>query len=353
MSEPVISSLQHLECLSRIFPVKGAVVVGAGLGEGAWFEVLEQVDNNILLVEPDAGCVQHLKSVFADRSQWLIQQQVVAAGVEERAFHAMSLSSENSLLPPEQLKGIWPHIQSKQESICQTVALDELCRESSIVPNWLVLDCLPALPMLHGSERVLAETDVLIVRAVVSDSFCQTAQASQKQIDDFIQKRGFNLYGLEAEQNPTLVHVVYVRGCPRGSAKKLGELKQKVQEQDIALEKKSGTLKTLEREKKTLEGQLKTQNKENDGKQKELLELTQKCGVQEQELGQVRRQVEKLQNERDQAELRSEKLEQERRSLEEKIEEDNHRMQQFQQELARAEWQIVMIKDLLLREEEI
>lgn len=330
------SPLSHLDCLSRIYPVTGAIVVGAGTGEGPWIDLLQQADAKVLIVEADQAKTLRLEKVFADQPHWVVQQQVVSGEEGEGLFYTMTYGAESGLLPPRQLKGLWPHIQLKQESSCQTVTLDGLCRKSEIVPNWLILDCLPALSILKGFEEAIAKTDVLIARAVIFDNFCQIVQASQKQIDDFLKKRGFNFYGSEAERNPALCHVVYVRESSRGSAQKLDELKQRIQEREIALEKKNSTLKRVEQDKRELQEKITAQSSKKDDRKKLLLELTQKYDVQKQELEQARRELKKMQNERAQAKLKSEKLEQERQKLEEKIAENKDRMKQFQQQLGSA-----------------
>jgi len=113
LSEPKISPFQHLGFLSRVFPVKGAVVVGAGQGEGAWFDLLQKLDAGVFLLEADPERVKHLEKTFADHEGWIVQQDVVAAEQGESFFYDVANSSESSLLPPDMLRDLWPHIKLK------------------------------------------------------------------------------------------------------------------------------------------------------------------------------------------------------------------------------------------------
>lgn len=211
MSEPKISPLQHLEFLSRIFPVKGAVVVGAGQGEGAWFDLLQKIDVQALLIEAGAERVKHLEKMFADHAGWIVQQHVVAAEQRESFFYDVANSSESSLLPPDMLPDLWPHIKLKQKQACQTVPLDELFSQTDFAANWLILDCLPALPLLQGAEAVLSGVDVAIVRLIADNELCPGTHAIHHDIESFMQGHGFCCFGLEPERHPALAHAVYLR----------------------------------------------------------------------------------------------------------------------------------------------
>lgn len=210
MKNPACSPLYHLACLKRIFPVKGAVVVGAGLGEGAWFDLLEQGDTNVLLVDGDATRVQQLKEVFGHQN-WLIEQQVVAAEEGESCFYVMAYGAESGLLPAEELQELWPNLRVKEQSVGSTITLDGLCLQNDFSANWLIVDCLSSQQILQGANTFLLNADVVVVRLITDDELCFGGEALHRDIDLLMQEQGFQCFGVQAERNPALAHVVYLR----------------------------------------------------------------------------------------------------------------------------------------------
>jgi len=89
--------------------------------------------------------------------------------------------------------------------------LDELCSQTDFAANWLILDCLPALPLLQGAEAVLSGVDVGIVRLIADNGLCPGTQAIHQDIESFMQAQGFCCFGLEPERHPALAHAVYLR----------------------------------------------------------------------------------------------------------------------------------------------
>ncbi|NTW64526.1 MAG: hypothetical protein HGA46_10740, partial [Chlorobiaceae bacterium] len=70
------SPLKSLDCLSRIFPVKGAIVVGAGMGQGPWYDLFLQHNvEDVLLIEAEHFNVQYLEKKYAIHTRWSIIQQ--------------------------------------------------------------------------------------------------------------------------------------------------------------------------------------------------------------------------------------------------------------------------------------
>ncbi|TNJ35959.1 FkbM family methyltransferase [Prosthecochloris vibrioformis] len=209
MKNQEFSPLQSLDCLSRVFPVKGAVVVGAGMGKGVWFDLFQtQGIENVLMLEAEPSNIQYLQKKYASHSQWRILENVVSGQDGECAFYSLSNSAESSLLEPDVLKTLWPNISVREERVCQSVTLDWLAHEKILNGNWLVIDVLPALSILNGALKTLSAFDVIIVRQFIDEHL---SDGFQQDIGTLMQQHGFCCFGIEQELHPSLGHAVYVK----------------------------------------------------------------------------------------------------------------------------------------------
>ncbi|ASQ89788.1 hypothetical protein CHL67_01600 [Prosthecochloris sp. GSB1] len=201
--------MKSLECLSRVFPISGAIVVGAGRGQGPWLDLfIERGLDNVLLIEADETNAKYLKKKYANNTRWNTQQKIVSDKAEEQTFHVFSNSSENSLLHEEKLKMLWPNIATKECKSCPTVTLAGLVRENEFKANWLVIDLLPAFTVLSGSLEMLRTLDVIIVRQIVDEAVSVDLRSG---IESIMRDFGFRSVGVEREIHPSLGHNVYVR----------------------------------------------------------------------------------------------------------------------------------------------
>lgn len=243
------SPLSHLGCLHRIFPVKDALVVGAGMGQGAWFDLFkEHVYGDVLLVDAEQVNVQQLKKNYSAQKGWCIEQLVVAGREGETIFNRFSNCFESSLLPQEQLIHLWPNIITREEQRCQAVTIDNLLREKELHATWLVIDCLPALEMLKGAKTALSTLDVLIVRMVVGEEATSDVFDSKREIDAYLREYEFAILGIESERHPSFGHAVYVKDVAR-QAVRLNNVKN---EQDKLVTEKSEAAAVWEQEKAEL-----------------------------------------------------------------------------------------------------
>jgi FkbM family methyltransferase len=212
MQETVFSPLKYLDCLCRIFPVKGAIIVGAGMGHGQWFDLFfQQAVDDVLLIEADKDNVKYLEKKYSSRNQWKVLHQVVSDQEEECLFYRLSNSAESSLVHPDLLKALWPNISTKEELSCSTVTLDGLVQEKGYKANWLVIDTLPAEKILDGAQAMLANLDLVIVRVIKADETVSSFSGSCIGIDAFLKNYGLLRFGVESERHPALGLALYVR----------------------------------------------------------------------------------------------------------------------------------------------
>ena len=250
--------LASLECLSRIFPIQGAIIIGAGMGRGPWFELFQQQNiENVLLIEADEAHARHLEKKYANHTSWSILQHVVGDLDGKSTFYRLSNSAESSLLPLETLRGLWPNISINEERSCLTVKLDTLLTETASNVNWLIVDALPALPMLNGGLGTLEAIEVIIIRQITD---AHVRDAMLQGTEDFMQEHGFTCFGSEPELHPSFEHAVYVKETRKQSyelklIKKHSEKLQKelAEKQAVSKQEKNELLQSIEKAKQDID----------------------------------------------------------------------------------------------------
>lgn len=226
-----------LPLLRQLFPPTGIILVGAGSGHGHWVPLLSAWDAaNVLLVEADESQCQHLSAVVQAEDNWQLSQQLVAAKEGDAAFYRANNSAENGLLDPQLLRNIWPNIDIRDETVLPATTLAALQDDYALHANWLLVDCLPGVPILSGAGDTLAQFDVVVVRMLLKDDVLDESLAHQRTLDHFMVEQGFRCLVVEPERHPALGHGLYVRDFP-SVAQQQFEQNQQLENDLLAVEK--------------------------------------------------------------------------------------------------------------------
>ena len=235
MTEKPLSPLASLEYLSRIFPIQGAAIVGAGMGQGAWFELLKQKNiDNVLLIEADETHLKYLRKTYSNHADWNILQCLINDTPGEATFYRYSNSAEHSLLDPSHLKELWPNITPTETVCLKPLTLDSLNQKIQLQFNWLIIDILPAITVLKGAVTLFENIDVLITREIL-DSTINSEKC--QDISSLIKNQGFLCIGTEAELHPAIGHALYVR-APQHLAPQLKQTQRQLESLQKELHKK-------------------------------------------------------------------------------------------------------------------
>ena len=300
-SQPIVPWLRHL---SRMIPPSGVVLVGAGRGTGEWVEFLSGLpDTMSILVEADPVEFRFLESMVSGRPAWRFHNQVISKEAGLVDFHETSISSENSLVAPEQLREFWPNLTARQVVPRQAIALDEIL--SGVEVNWLLVDCLPALPLIEGASAQLGGIDVMVARVVLSTTAAGLHAASLQALQDSLEQQGFHLQAVEPSRHPSLGHALFVRADCFGS--------KGVREQLLHAEARIGNLleeitraksqiETLTDEKARAEKEAAERMVRLESLEKSNLELTECQKRMEEEIAETKSQIETLTDEKARAE---------------------------------------------------
>lgn len=210
----VTPSLQSwLEHLRLLTPITGLVHVGAGTGQ-AIGHYAEWGVPSAVLIEAEASCHDKLAAAASGHPGWSAHTALLSDQVEERDFYLASNPNENSILPPEGLTSLWRNLKTKEQRLLNASTLDGLLTALNLqseTVNWVVIDCLPALPVLRGAGQRLDDWDVIVVRVVLDQAQLQAAGVSKAEVDAFLSEHGYRCIICEEERQPAVGRALYVR----------------------------------------------------------------------------------------------------------------------------------------------
>lgn len=202
-----------LDVLQAVMPPRGTLVVGAGTGAGPWVQWLRASGvTPVWLVEGDEPRYQHLVRQLPPDEGWTPRRDVVSGTSQAANFYRASNPAESGLLAPDRLKALWPNLTvAAVEALDATVTLDSLAAEAGNGISWLVLDCLPAGALLQGGAQLLSQVDVALVRVVVGTVADMPSEATHAEATRLLQAAGLRCIRVEAERHPSLAMALYTR----------------------------------------------------------------------------------------------------------------------------------------------
>ncbi len=330
--------LPLLDFLHGLMPPDHIALVGAGNGKAPWVQWLNAQAVPATLAEADDqqfSALQRQQASGDYLGQARLLHAVVAAEAGEVAFYTSNLAAESGLLPSEDLQQLWPNLHTLQSSQRQATALAQL-----LVPEqahqWLLLDCLPAAALLHGAATALAQVDVVVARVLLTEPkhAGQPAQpisgASLAELKALLPE--FTQLALQPSRHPAIAHVLLVRNY-----RKKQELQaQALQglEADLAASNKAKDAETQAK-------QAALQARDEQAKAKEGLQA---------QLQQAQQQNAELIKKQEQQAQAQQALQADLNEYKAKQQESEYRETLVQQEMAKVEAQMELLKELLLEE---
>lgn len=226
---PVSPLPQLLQALHTLYPPQCVVHVGIGQGMGElvqwrnWPELPSAV-----LIDADDNRLQWAR--HGQPHTWRVQQATLADAAGEQTYYRSSNAQEDGLVPPDQLKAWWPFLETLGTDKRTAQTLDQIMRMADDSPapahsaapalpgHWLLLDCLPAAQLLRGASALLAQTSVVCARttqdpAPAAPSTTPTAVpgTSSQDLIDLLSPLGFVQLAHTETHHPALGYTVMAR----------------------------------------------------------------------------------------------------------------------------------------------
>jgi hypothetical protein len=202
----------NLQDLARMHPPSGIVLVGAGDGSGEWSDFLLRKSNAAcLLVEAEPAKYDMLRAVSAGHPRARVLLELASKETGEVHFHKTSISSENSLVAPATLRSLWPNVHILDVEKRLGTPLDQIPRNNLPTIDWLLVDCLPALPVIEGFGDNLDSIRILVARATLPENETEAPLTSVDYLQRFLEERGFLLHAIWDSRNPKVCHACFLR----------------------------------------------------------------------------------------------------------------------------------------------
>ena len=201
-----------LDYLRRLMPISGLVHVGAGAGMDSVRYAKWSVPR-AALIEADDALANKLAVAIKDYPTWSSHTAFLGDKEGESTFYLASHANESGALKPEDLGRIWRNLRTVEERALRTSTLDAMLGELDTTEpiNWGVIDCLPALPVLRGADGFLAQADIIVARVVLDETLLADQGCGKSEVDRFLETCGYRCVASEEEHQPALGRAVYLR----------------------------------------------------------------------------------------------------------------------------------------------
>lgn len=177
-------------------------VIHVGANEGQERDFYSRYNLNVVWIEPIPEVFQILQgNIGALPSQQAFQCLITDKDDGEYTFHVSDNGGASSSIFDMALhREMFPEVDYEREVKLRSTTLDSLVREKNIdlkKHKALVLDTQGSeMLVLQGAETTLKSIDYLKIE--VADFECYAGGCQAKDVDDFLQKRGFALLSKDA-----------------------------------------------------------------------------------------------------------------------------------------------------------
>jgi hypothetical protein len=212
---PSPAARHTLDLMRRIAPPSSVVHVGAGNGVAASRLWQDAAVEHLLLIEADAGKASELSAATK-----ILGWSAICALLGERdgrdaAFHVTSNPSANGLVGVDELRAVWPNLRGIGTHTMPECRLERFldARDPHAfpAPNWIFVDCLPALPILKGAGGYLDNLDVIWARVVLDTQALGIDGSSVAQLTEFVATHGFRPVDVVEGVHPALGDAFFFR----------------------------------------------------------------------------------------------------------------------------------------------
>ena len=220
-----------IDHLRYLMPPQGVVHIGAGTGASAK-RYADWSVNTSVLIEAEENYYHKLTQAVSGHKGWSAYTAMVSDKEHEAVYYKASNPNESGSLPPEVMAKLWRNLKTIEERRLITTTLERLLTSAGILPdclNWLVIDCLPALPILQGAGKYMDGWDVIIARVLLDENLCPGNGAAKIEIDPFLQTQGYRCIAVEEERQPAIANALYIRDWKKIQIKSL-ENQERIQQ---------------------------------------------------------------------------------------------------------------------------
>ena len=202
--------------LQRLAPPQAVVHVGAGTGQGEVHQWRTWGVTHAAIIDADAERLVWSQEALAQHPEWLAITGVVGDQEADVDYYRASNPDEDGLVSPNSLNALWPNLAATEQELRPAQRLDRLLEASGAAALiqteglWLIVDCLPALPILEGAGALLDHAGVLWLRVLLQPVVGVSDGALLDNIEAFLTARGYRRVHLAEGNHPATGHALFV-----------------------------------------------------------------------------------------------------------------------------------------------
>ncbi|WP_093561211.1 hypothetical protein [Pseudoduganella namucuonensis] len=208
-----------LSSLYQLMPPSLLVHVGAGHGRGPKHVWHEWPIERVLLIDPDAERLAWAHAAAAHKPGWQVRAAAVSDHHTAQPFYRANNPGEDGLAAPELLVPFWPGLFAREIDNLVTERLDRLVASAWDArfagPMWLLIDCLPSLPILEGAGALLDQCTFVQARCVLEPASDTPPAWRRDNLASALAARGFRQIGVSAGNQPAVGDAWFVRDWSR------------------------------------------------------------------------------------------------------------------------------------------
>ena len=217
---PARAGASVLQLLRQLAPPQTIIHIGAGTGQGDLHQWHSWGVAHALVVDADLARLAWAEQMVAINPGWQVRETTVADVDDTITYHQASNPAEDGLIPAGPLRTLWPNIRATGQDQRAAQRLDTVLAQADADASritathgntWLLVDCLPALPILQGATATLTQCTVIAVRALLQPVAGVTQGAALAEVEAFLQGHGFKCVDTQAGHQPAIGHAVFMR----------------------------------------------------------------------------------------------------------------------------------------------
>ena len=211
-----IAGRQVFDLVRNIAPPTSVIHVGAGNGAGAFRLWSDAAVSHVLLVDANPREADRLATATARVEGWRAAQVLLGDqdGQAENYF-VMSVAAGSGRVGVDDLRAVWPNLRDVEVHRVQEWRLDTLLDGTDDAalqtPNWIYVDCFPALPVITGAGRYLDGVDVVWARVLLEEYGLAIPGSSLSDVSDYLGAQGFRAVQVVEGIHPAFGEAVFVR----------------------------------------------------------------------------------------------------------------------------------------------
>ena len=208
-----LSELLH--AFAVLAPPERVIHVGTGSRQSAAMCWLDWSLTEAIVIDAEEQDFEHIDAGLNPKTKISKHCAVLAETDGAVDYFVANNLSENGLVDPTLLRMVWPSLALSHRSKKDALTLDNLVVDKTL-QSWLFIDCLPAVSILNGATETLKDTTLVCVRALAEPGFRgEPVGADIKSIDSWLEGLGFKRLAFVTGLNPKIGHAIYGRSAEK------------------------------------------------------------------------------------------------------------------------------------------